>query len=394
MNLKNEYREVFSQVTASPDTHRRIMKMYQKQNTGKRRVRLSRIAVIAAILCLLAVSVSAAGPVRNWLAEFFAEQSGEDLSGDQIAYIDENAQLPEEQQAQNGWSLELKTTISDGDRAILVLGVTAPEGTDLTPEIRDNAYIERFYLQNGDVEYQDVLFCDVPLLSVEENYTTSTGVRWVEDGDGLDNTKNVVMELTVVPLYPGKAYRNILNEAKWQLSFTSVMRSYEDTAYREELMRTKYKGQTDVMFTPEETLRLNVEEVLVEGNWHFDLDLSSNSASVELLSTPISTQASIWRKFGPGIGDYERVMDDVTVTSFRLSGLSAMVKYDSEDGVNFTDTKGRMVYAVLKDGTRIALEDQGSAGVGTTVLIAQTPIVLENVDYILMADGTVIGMPE
>lgn len=51
------------------------------------------------------------------------------------------------------------------------------------------------------------------------------------------------------------------------------------------------------------------------------------------------------------------------------------------------------VYAVMKDGSQVELEDYGGGGRGFAVLTAKAPIVLENVDYILLADGVRIDMP-
>ena len=50
----------------------------------------------------------------------------------------------------------------------------------------------------------------------------------------------------------------------------------------------------------------------------------------------------------------------------------------------------RYIYAVMKDGSQIALK---TTSIGTT-LTAEAPIVLEQVDHILMGDGTVLPMPD
>ncbi len=388
--FEQEYKEAFSRVTPSRDITKRILALAGKKRMQRRR-RLSRLALAAALIAMLTFTVSASETVQNWLGTYFSRNTEGGLSSEQIQYIEGNAQNPTEVHEEQGWAIELKATISDGDRAIVVLGVTAPEGTDLHPNPTDTS--ERFYLQNGDHVMNDVLFCDVPMFSLEENYTVTVSSSWIEDGDGLQNTQNVVMEVTVAPLFPGKSYRNILQEANWQVQFTSIIHKYRDWAYYEELMQTKYKGQTDVMLTHEETQRANIEEPLVEGNWQFDLELSSDTQTVELLDAPIMTQARVLRQYGTEIWEYETVMDRVEVTSIRLNGLSAMVKYTCDGGANFSDGQGRSMYVVMQDGSRILLRDQGSGGVGTAILVADSPIVLEQVDYLLLADGTMVEMP-
>ena len=158
-------------------------------------------------------------------------------------------------------------------------------------------------------------------------------------------------------------------------------------------MNGKYAGQTYVVFTHEETKRLQCEEILAEGTWDFTVNFGESGEGVELLNQPITTMASIFRKTGPEIWDYEHVVDEVTVTSFVLRPLSATINYECDGGANFTDHKEMRMYVVMNDGSKIELEDFGSGGVGFAVFTAKAPIVLENVDYILLADGMRIDMP-
>ena len=46
------------------------------------------------------------------------------------------------------------------------------------------------------------------------------------------------------------------------------------------------------------------------------------------------------------------------------------------------------VYCVLRDESRITLQDMGSGGDGYKLLDADSPLVLEEVDHILLPDGT------
>ena len=47
----------------------------------------------------------------------------------------------------------------------------------------------------------------------------------------------------------------------------------------------------------------------------------------------------------------------------------------------------------MKDGSQVELADYGAGGRGFTVLTAKAPIIVENVDYVLLADGVKIDMP-
>ena len=47
----------------------------------------------------------------------------------------------------------------------------------------------------------------------------------------------------------------------------------------------------------------------------------------------------------------------------------------------------------MKDGSKILLEDNWSRWDGYNVLKARTPIILDEVDHVLLADGTKIMAP-
>ena len=48
----------------------------------------------------------------------------------------------------------------------------------------------------------------------------------------------------------------------------------------------------------------------------------------------------------------------------------------------------------MLDGTTLRLQPHGNSGNGSVTFIAEQPIVFEDVDYLLLADGTIIDMPE
>ena len=66
------------------------------------------------------------------------------------------------------------------------------------------------------------------------------------DNDGKVNTQTYFYQVNT----EGKTGTN------WQIHVDRICRKYKDTAYAEELLTTKYKGQTDVIFTEEETGRI------------------------------------------------------------------------------------------------------------------------------------------
>lgn len=397
---EKEYRNTFSHVTASPEAYRRVLRMVKRKHRVSTHRRTG--ILIAAIVAMMGLAVTAFASefIQNWFVSFFAEKNDSALTQEQVNYIEENAQNINEVQTQDNWNVELKSAITDGDVAYIVIGVTAPEDVSLEPRIVDGSLKDRFNPGNlfpmPEEGEQDVISCSAGIASASGNYQYSQSFKMVEDGDGLPNTKNWVFTLKFLKFDSTKATTisdPFGSDIEWYIHIENVIREYEDEEYLAELMKGKYAGQTDVMFTSEETQRLHAEEILAEGTWDFTVNFGESGEGVELLNQPITTMASIFRKTGPEIWDYEHVVDDVKVTSFVLRPLSATIYYECDDGANFTDHKEMRMYAVMKDGSKVELEDYGSGGVGFAVLTANAPIIIENVDYILLADGVRIDMP-
>lgn len=393
---KRDYQGAFSKVTASEETYRRVMNManQKRKHTGRGIVRKALIAAV--IVSMLAVTAGAVEYVSGWLAVHFSDNHAKPLSGSQMEYLEENEQKINETQVRDAWTVELRSAIQDGTTAYIIIGVSGPEGVDLEPEIVDGVMQEVFTPGNGGMVgamsgAPDIISCSEGVI------WSQLGFSWEEDGDGKDNTKNYVIQI-----YPDMERSSVDpfgKDAEYYLHFENIVREYEDEAYRQELMNGKYKGQTDIMFTHEETMRLRCAEVLAEGVWDFTVSFAEREEQgVELLTESVTVVANIFRKVGPNIEDYVHVDDDVTITSFVLRPLSATICYEEcNGGPNFTATangKDRHIYAVMQDGSKIELFNYGTSGVGYSVLEAETPIVLAEVDYVLMADGTKLMMPQ
>lgn len=397
---EQEYRNTFSHVTASPEAYRRVLRMAKRKNRAPLRRRTA--ILIAALIAMMALSVTAFASefIQNWFVSFFAEKNDSALTQEQVNYIEENAQNINEVQTQDNWNVELKSAITDGNIAYIVIGVTAPEGVSLEQRVVNDSVKDHFRPGNlfstPEEGKKDTITNSAGIISVSGNYHYQQGFTMVEDGDGLPNTKNWVFTIEFLKIYSGKdtaISEPFGSDIEWYIHIEDIVREYEDEEYLAELMNGKYAGQTDVMFTNEETQRLQAEEILAEGTWDFTVNFGDSGEGVELLEQPITTQARILRNTGPEIWDYEHVVDEVTVTSFVLRPLSATINYECDGGANFTDHKEMRMYVVMKDGSKVELEDYGSGGVGFAVLTAKAPIILENVDYILLADGVIIDMP-
>lgn len=365
----------------------------------RKRPSLKRTILIAAMIALMLLLVGCTiAYVQGWFVDFFANKSETPLSDSQISLIEKNEQQFNEGQSHNGWTVELRSALKDNNKAYIIIGITAPEGVDLEPEVVDHVMIEQFSPGN--------VWPATDLDNPPEIVTYPTGVMpssmqtsWQEDGDGKNNTKNYVMELE--PDIAASSVDPFGASAQWKIHIENIVRTYDDEEYKQQLLNTKYKDDYGVMFTSEEIQRMKQKEVLVEGTWDFTVtfaDQAQGPQEMELLSSPIQTTVEIPWRHGEELWEVVDVRKDITVTSILLQSLSAKVSYDPCGGVpNFYFDDGDIdrsnkiyAYCVLKDGSQIKLQDWGSGGDGYKLLEADSPIVMEEVQYVQLPDGTKI----
>lgn len=385
--IENEIKMVFSQVKASQDLTRRVMNMKTKRNQKLLGRGIARAALVAALLALMAISVSASETVQNWFLDFFIDKSDGNLSQGQVEYIEENAQIISDSQTIDGWTVELRSAISDGTKAYIIIGITAPENVNLEQTVMDGVAQDWFGPENGSMHgdgMQELVSWSAKSLVLE-----SYRYGLEEDGDGQNNTKNLVITLN-----PNLDWHTdpFGADVDWYIHIENIVHQVEDAEYRQELMEGEYAGQTDVVFTNEETLRLYKVEVLAEGEWDFTVNFAEHEAGVELLSQPITVTMDVLRKIDDSIEGYDNFREAVNVTSVVVRPLSVTLSYEDCDGnPGFSNFKTESCVVML-DGSQIILNNYGGGGTGSMILEAETPIVLDEVDYILLPDGTIIPM--
>ena len=231
---------------------------------------------------------------------------------------------------QNGYTLTLKSVETDGYVARVVVGVTAPEGTDIES------------LNIGTGTNYDEFTSDAELV------WGSGGFNDVSDGDGLRNTKDLVM-IANYTLADGSMPFAV--GSRWNLHIVDiVVDKYCDT-----------------------------ERILVEGEWWFPITFdnsTSDGSELDLIQKPIQMDVCVGLR-----PDGSPVVKNVTVTSFTLRKFSATIEHSGGASADFTSLNGELLWVVMKDGTRIQLH-------GGSTLETDAPVDLEQVDYISFADGT------
>ena len=187
----------------------------------------------------------------------------------------------------------------------------------------------------------------------------SAGMNPKEDGDGLDNTQDFVIEAEMSMMDGSKPFA---------IGSTWTIRL-------EDLIHTYYDIERYTM----------VEELLAEGEWVFQFTIDEShgdQSEIEFVDEPIVTKAVVGFK-----ADGTDVYNDVTITSFSLHSMSATVLCEGRSAPDLTNNFDRAIYVVMKDGSQIQLYSSGGA-VGVQHLTPEKTIDLELVDHILLADGT------
>ena len=192
----------------------------------------------------------------------------------------------------------------------------------------------------------------------------SAGMNPKEDGDGLDNTQDFVIEAEMSMMDGSKPFAI---GSTWTIRLEDLIHTYYDTE--------RYTV---------------VEELLAEGEWVFQFTIDESHGSqdqIDFVTAPIVTKAIAGYK-----SDGTEVYEDVTVTSFTLNSMSATVCCDCQFAPELTNNGTFAIYVVMKNGSKIQLYSSGGA-VGVHYLSPEKNIDLAQVDHVILADGTKLFIP-
>lgn len=268
MIAKNEYVAMFSQVTASDGLTRRVMTMKQEQKANITRRSLGRIALAAALIALMVLSVSASEEVQNWFISFFADINRGRLTQEQVEYIEENAETMLDSQTHNGWTVEMHSAIRDDTKAYIIFRIEGPENVDLSKWTDEEGMLQ------GQLMFGNSL---IPLnkefyFSLGEHlWTGGWGETWQEDGDGLPYTANLVFHLE--PDVTKDDKEAFGPETVYHFRFEDIVWFWTDLEYQQEHEKIMQEEGRHKL-TEEEIRRLHLVETLAEGVWEFEISFS------------------------------------------------------------------------------------------------------------------------
>ena len=305
---------------------------------------LRKILIAAAILSLMIMTAYAAKYVGQLFFTYFQQERSAQLSDGQIDYIENNLQpsvaQPVVTEAGDDYSVSVGSALTDGKIAYITVDIQAPEGVSL--EGGDIRFLENPLLIPEPAEGL-VLAPDGSSPDAMCDYAT------VDDGDGLANTASLVFK--VIPSVENENIMPFDGSIHWTMHAEEFEKSVFDTE------------KMDFEYTP-----------LAEGVWEFDLTFQNiDTRKVEFVAEPIPVITSNLIR--------DEYIHENQITSFTLSGLSYEMKLKQPEIDGEIQDVGD-VAIVMKDGSQCTLL-RLSAHPGSMA----APIILDEVDYILLSNG-------
>ncbi len=356
--FQDEYKAIFSKVTASEETYRRIMNMTNKKKKHRSASFISKALIAAVIVSLLAVTATAAESARGYFYSFFAKDSQVELSDGQIQYIEdktlEYTQAPFEtldgdntqehtekpSAIADGYTVTVDSALADERDAYIRLTLTAPEGKNL------DADDYRFYVGSG-LERDGI---NLSLLD-------ASGVTAEAEGCS-------------VSLFCAFRLRSTRHGTFADgLPVTLVLSGLEE-------VRTEGGEERS--------------SLLSDGPWKLELTFNADTALMEVLSESIPWNFG-YNSLDSGEG---QVMESVagTITSIKLASMSAELVYELADGRKDSVVIPEMS-VVLESGEQIRLIPRNMDGENGRIGFSSSgPILLDKVTHILLPDGTSISV--
>ncbi len=303
-----------------------------------------KLLVLAAALALLTMTVSAVASAEGPFAVFFQNRGMQPLDDGQLEYIQQHTQATVGQSAgtqeENGYSVQVRSALTDGRIAYITLDISAPEDVSLNGgEIR---FLENPLLIPEPAEGL-VLAPDGSSPDAMCDYST------VDDGDDLPNTASVVFKVN--PVTEKDSIEPFDGSIQWKLHVGGFQKS-------------TFHSETGFSDTP-----------LGEGVWEFDLTFQEMAVKeLRFVDEPVNILTDDWIGY-----DYTH---ENKLTAFVLGELNRRMELEKPDiDGNMQDIGD--VSIVMKDGSKQTLLRLTP---GTSALTM--PIVLEEVDHILLRDGT------
>ena len=321
--------------------------------------------LIAAVLVTAALTATAfaSETISGWFKQYFERRNENPLTSEQIQYIEENEQVIGETKTQNDITLNLKSVLADSNTLYITLGITSTSALPLDNVAAITSDGIDFYNQNM-------------------MKPTSTTIQLIDDKDGLDTTAYILFEL-----HEG----NWNDGGLWTLDIDKIITLFYDEEYKQNLIDTKYAGQENIVFTDEEAALIYQQVTLAEGPWEFVIDMSKvDGEHLEIVTEPITITGIRYIQPGGMESHEELIISSVIIRPFGASIYTILSESLATVDIHALDKE--LCAVVMKDGSYVELRFDWSIA-GEAHLTAASPIILTEVDHILLPDGTKIMAP-
>lgn len=342
----------------------------QAVHTGKRR--LVSVCAAAAVIAAMGLTVFAAS--EGWLQKYFGGKS--DLSENQKTYIEENVvqvSQPKVSSAEPGITVE--SAITDGVQLFAKLRLVAPKDVVLRND-------EESWYRPGN-EDPEVSVRDLVTVDGMDAYNS---VRFLpqEDGDGLDNTIDFLVTGMLEGQWDPETHEEIPLELKGK---TLKLHIHDFYQYVPNENNGKDAEIDDSSETPFGTM-----ELAVAGDWTFDIPVTdAGLQEVELIREPVKTTMQYM-----DMNAAEKTFhwqEGIQLDSVIVRSLSLDIHYSDPENSGIRGDFGRKIKVVMKDGGEETAVAQW-AGEGVIRYLTNVPVVLEDVDRVVLENGTEIPMPQ
>ena len=373
-----------------------------KQKAKMKRLSTRKMWLIAAVIALMLLLVGCAVAYANgWFQQVFSERSETPLSSEQIQYIQNNEQIVGQSQTINNWTVDLKSTICDGRTGYLVFQITAPDDVDLEQYLNPPTLDDKRLSMGNDSASRKASYslavASIGTVDSERNYWYLDSGDWMADGDGQPNTVLFCMTIRCEKIDPNKPMLledPFGKDVSFRIRLMGITLEYKNQELQREI-EEKYAGQAYIV-DGEEAAGLFCSDILTDEEWNFHVTFDSDNQFMELITKPVSAQAKVWRYADEKQWETKDSLEEVQIASFRVTPFGANISYvPKPDAIGISPRIGENVedaiYAVMKDGSRIKLDVTGTDNM---ILQAETPIVLSQLDHILLEDGTQIFAPD
>lgn len=312
----------------------------------KRKKLLSRPVLFAAVLIagILLITACTAMGGAGWFLQYFSDVAPGNLSAEQVEYIVANTRDANQSQTVNGYTLTLQSVFSDGRDILIQFELTAPSEK----------------LLDADT-YSDIR----GTILESEAMPSAMSMGWsLQDDDRTDNRAKLLYSINT-------AWNN-------------------ETPFSEQNCRLYVYG-LEAVWREHMDVRT---EVLTEGCWSFDIHFPEDcNRSIAFVQEPVPVTRQVtvgYERTGENTMMPVTELQEGQITALNLWALGAELSYHfDEDPANaeFGD-----LCAVMKNGEKITLNQYFGAPNFITYKV-ETPIILDQVDHLLMEDGTVFPVP-